>query len=361
MSIRRTGWLWLCCAVLLPGSAQQNGAARQSQRAESAATGGTDRRITLDVVVTDKSGRPFPGLQRQDFTLLDNKQPREIVAFRAATGRAAADDPSVEVMLLVDEVNTSFVNVGFERDQIERFLRRDGGELARPVSLVFLTDSGATIEDGPSRDGNALAASFHRKESSLRRINRSQGFYGAADRQQLCLSAIEQLADHEATVPGRKLLVWISPGWPYLTGPDVQLSAKDQQWIFSTIVGLSDALRRARITLYDVDPLGMTDAGGWRTSYYKEFVKGVRTATQAANANLALQVLAYQSGGRVLNSNNDIAGEIGTCVKEADAFYVLSFDRLAGDGHQDYHALEIKIDKPGLAARARSGYYALPQ
>ncbi len=43
------------------------------------------------------------------------------------------------------------------------------------------------------------------------------------------------------------------------------------------------------------------------------------------------------------------------------AFYVLSFDGLPGDGPNEYHALEIKIDKPGLTARTRSGYYAQPE
>ena len=56
-----------------------------------------------------------------------------------------------------------------------------------------------------------------------------------------------------------------------------------------------------------------------------------------------------------------MAGEIATCVADANGFYVLSFDGPAGDGPNEYHALEIKIDKPGLKARTRSGYYAQPQ
>jgi len=38
-----------------------------------------------------------------------------------------------------------------------------------------------------------------------------------------------------------------------------------------------------------------------------------------------------------------------------DAFYVLTFDGLAGDGPNEYHALEVKIAKPGLTVRTRSG------
>src|ERR1700722_14996742 len=75
-----------------------------------------NRQITLDVVVTDKSGKPVPGLQQQDFTLLDNKQPQKILVFGAV--QSGASDPPVEVVLVVDEVNTTFTNVSFERAQI---------------------------------------------------------------------------------------------------------------------------------------------------------------------------------------------------------------------------------------------------
>lgn len=116
MTARSNGWMLAFCLSLSSGFAQPVNA---------------DRHMTLDVAVTDKSGKPVPGLQEADFTLLDNKQPEKILSFRAAEG-AAAPDPPVEVVLLVDEVNTSFTRVAFVFDQIEKFLRRDGGDLPRP-------------------------------------------------------------------------------------------------------------------------------------------------------------------------------------------------------------------------------------
>jgi VWFA-related protein len=317
--------------------------------------------MTLDVVVTDKSGKPVSGLQQQDFTLLDNKQPQRILSFQAVEGGTATADPPVEVILLVDEVNTAFTSVATERNEIEKFLRRNGGALAQPVSMVFVSDSGTTATIS-SRDGNAVIADMNQQQFGLRTVNRSQGIYGAGDRIQLSLNALQQLVNKEATRPGRKLVVWISPGWPFLNEPgmDMNLGSKQRQQIFNSIVGISDALRQARITLYNVDPLGLADAGQFRTTEYMQFSKGVKAAGQAQNGNLALQVLAYQSGGRILNSSNDLAGEIATCVADANAFYVLSFDGLPGDGPNEYHALDIKIDKPRLTARTRSGYYAQP-
>jgi VWFA-related protein len=176
----------------------------------------------------------------------------------------------------------------------------------------------------------------------------------------LSLQAIARLADTEAPKPGRKLVVWVSPGWPLLSNPNVQYTEKNRQQIFGTIVAVSDELRQARITLDAVDPLGTSDAVGFQTTAYKAYLKGVKKQGQAEVANLALQVIASQSGGMVLNSSNDIAGEIAKCVRDASAFYEISFDGLPGDGPNEYHALEVKIDKPGLTARTRAGYYAQP-
>jgi VWFA-related protein len=282
------------------------------------------------------------------------------LSFTAVQGGAATADPPVDVVVVVDEVNITFSRVSYARQEIEKFLKRDGGELPRPVSLAVLSDKGLAMSNLSTRDGNALATELSENKAGLRTITRSQGVYGADDRVGLSLNALHQLADYETPRPGRKLVIWISPGWPLLTGPRIQLSDKDQQRIFNQVVGLSDSLRQARITLYSVDPLGTADAGGFRTSYYLEFVKGVKKARQAQIGDLGLQVIATQSGGRVLISDNDVTGEIASCIADASAFYVVTFDGLVGDGPNEFHSLEMKVDKPGLKALTRTGYYAQP-
>ncbi len=352
MRIRRGGWICVCCFSLVSGFAQQSGSA-----GGSAPPGTAGRPMTLDVAVTDKAGRPVSGLQQQDFTLLDNKLPQKILSFDAVT---AAPGPPVEVILLVDEVNIQFTKLGSEREQIERFLSGNGGALPHPVLLVFFGDSGLTFGSGPSRDGDALIAELRREWPSLRTIGKSQGIYGDQERLHLSIHALQRLIDYGLTRPGRKLVVWVSPGWPILAGPDLQLTFREKQGIFVSVVNLSAGLREARITLYAVDPLGLEDAAELRTSEYKQYLKGVKRVGQAQMGDVALQVLAAQSGGRVLNSSNDVAGEILACIADANASYILSFGSLAGNGPDEYHALDIKIDKPGLAARTRSGYYAQP-
>jgi VWFA-related protein len=319
-----------------------------------------DRRITLDVAVTDKSGNLVPGLQEQDFTVLDDKQPKTILSFRAADGSTKAADSPLQVILLVDAVNASFQDVGYQRQQLEKFLRRDGGQLPVPMSLVLFSDKSTEIQPVATRDGNSLADSLNSTKSGLRTIVRSQGFYGSQDRVELSLRTLEDLASYESKQPGRKLLIWLSPGWALLSGPGVELTAKNQEAIFDNVVRLSTALREARVTLYSIDPIGVADSASPRTFLYESYLKGVASARKVQNGNLALQVLAAQSGGRVLNSQNDISKSIANCLMDATAYYTLSFDSPPADGPNEYHNLQLKIDKPGLTARTRTGYYAQP-
>jgi VWFA-related protein len=324
----------------------------QETNPAAAAAGG---RISLDVVVTPRYGAPVAGLQQQDFTVFDNKVARPITSFAPVVGREAP----MEMILLVDAVNAGYQTVAYERDGIDKFLMTDGSELAHPVTLAVLTDKGVEMQQSGSRDGKALKATLDQYSTGLRTIPRSAGFYGAEERLELSLGALNGLIAREEPKPGRKIIVWVSPGWPLLSGPGVQLDNRQQRQIFGQVAELSTRLRRARITLYSVDPLGSEESIS-RASYYKSFLKGVSKPGQVDPGDLGLQVLATQTGGLVLNSNNDIAAMLRQVMDDANAYYEISFEAAPGDHADDYHGLEVRVDKAGLIARTRSGYYAQP-
>jgi VWFA-related protein len=316
---------------------------------------GSDK-IYLDVVVTPKSGPPVTGLRQQDFTILDNKIPRPITSFRAL----GANDVPVEIVVVIDAVNAAYQNVDYERLEISKFLRADGGHLAHPTTLAILTDTGIKqVQDSFSTDGNALSSALSQETVSLRSIGRSAAYWGAVDRFQISLSALQQLVQQEAPRPGRKIIVWVSPGWPLLSGPEVQLDSKQEQGIFENIVSFSTLMRQARVTLYSVDPLGSRDFGT-RTFYYQTFVKGVSDPNQVNLGDLALQVLAVQSGGLALSVNNDVAKLLQKCVADTGAYYEISFSPAVETKRDEYHQLEIKMANSTLMARTRQGYYAQP-
>lgn len=317
-----------------------------------------NRHISLDVVATDSAGKAVSGLQQTDFTILDNNQPQKMTSFEAVQGATA--EPPVEVILLIDLVNTGFSRVAYERQEIEKFLRQNNGQLAYPATLVMFTDTGTQIAPQPSRDGNAMASMLESSNSPLRVIGRSAGFYGAQERLQTSFTALNQLISYEGTKPGRKLVIWLSPGWPLLEGPNVEYSSKDQQTFYNWVAEFSNSLRSSRITLYAVDPVGAGEGNLLHTFYYESYLKGVKKPNQAGSGNLALQVLATHSGGRVLNSSNDLLSELNACVADASAFYTMSFDAAPSDHVNEYHELTVKVDKPGVKARTNAAYYGQP-
>lgn len=315
--------------------------------------------MTLDVVVTDKSGHAIRGLKQEDFTLLDNKQPAAIRSFVAHEIDAPNNDPQA-LILLIDDVNANFSTVSIVRTQIENFLRSNGGHLATPAGVYMLTDSGLSQVTDISSDGNKLADTLHQKEGSLRDIPRSAGFYGGEERLEISLKALGGLGEYLGHAEGRKLVVWIGPGWPIFDNPNVIISPQQQRNFFSAIVGLSSTLREAGITLYAVDPLGTTDAASSRTFLWESFLKPVTKPTKSDPGDLALQVFATHSGGIVLAGSNDVTGEIEKCANDASAWYSMTFDPQRPDAPNTWHDLAVKVDKPGVKVRAINGYYAQP-
>ncbi len=366
-ALRRVWPVLLCLSLsalgqntLPPGaaSAAAKAIAGQSESPQPAPPAGQDRRVHLDVVVSARDGKPISGLEQGDFTIVDNKQPQKLLSFQAMAPGAAADPPA-EIVLLLDAVNATYSSASYERQALDRFLKQNSGKLTYPTSLIIFTDSGAQVQETATRDGNALSTSLDQNVTGLRTIRRSQGFYGASDRLQLSLTTIGQLARYEENRPGRKLLLWIGPGWPMLSGPGVTLTSKEEQGIFNSIVALSTGLRRARMTLYSLNPLGIQENMSW-LFYYQSFLRGVAAPRMAQAGNLSLQVLAIQSGGLVLNSGSDLPRMIATSIADAGAYYSLSFDSPTPEHSNEYHAVDVKVDKPGLTARTRTGYYSQP-
>jgi len=257
-------------------------------------------------------------------------------------------------------VNLPFQQVAFVRTEVEKFLKRNGGHLAQPVSIVLFTDVGIRMQPRPSVDGNALAEIVSQIKGHISSINPAMGAEGDLQRFQRSVHQMANIAENEARRPGRKLLVWVGPGWPMLDAANFTFSGNSQQQNFDGIVELSTKLREARMPVYSVAPSNSAMGAGARTTLYQDFLKGVRTVRQADTGNLALKVLATQSGGRIFGPDNDLAGQIGSCAADANAFYRLSFDPPRAGHADEYHELKVQVSQPGLTVRTSTGYYDQP-
>jgi VWFA-related protein len=344
----------LVCAIFPALFACSLSAAAQ-QPMLAASTSPSPQQIKLDVVVDTKSGQPVTTLGQQDFTILDNKSSRPITSFKVVTG---AQEP-VSVILFIDAVNTPYELVASMRSAAENFLKRNDGALANPTAIAVLTDSGVQLPSTFSANGMALSDDLEHREIGLRQITRSSQ-WGAGDRLTISIKALHQLTFFASRLPGRKIILWISPGFPLASGPEYSsLSSKAEQGIFGDVTYFSTELRQNKITLYNVDPVG-TSQSTLSANYYENFVKGVAKYDDAQLADLSIQVLSAQTGGLDLVSDNDVASMIEKCVADANSWYEISFDPPPPDKPNEFHRIEVKLAHPGLIARTRNGYYSNP-
>jgi hypothetical protein len=210
--------------------------------------------IHLDVVVTDRSGRPVPGLRLSDFTLFDNGHPQKILSFHAFD-EVAKPNPPVKIILVVDALALPGRLPSDERLAVEAYLQKTEGHPVQPVSLYELDGSGFWAVGSPSDDGNILAADLAHSQNfhelrSFRSTLRGDTWkwLDQNDTPSLeALKALGQIAATERQLSGRKLLIWVGPGWGIGTGAyaDRTVSKDDT---FYAIRWFSSLLREARIT-----------------------------------------------------------------------------------------------------------------
>jgi VWFA-related protein len=346
---------------------------------------GAEGLIHLDVVVTDASGKPIAGLNPANFSLLENGRPQKILSFDAFDNRGAGAEPSVKIILLIDTIALPPELTRAERLAVEAYLQKDGGRLAHPVSVFLLSDIGLWTVTHPSSDGSVLAREVDRNEYTLVRHNRGwqspgRGLGDEKDTaQDSALKALGQIATDERRSPDRKLLVWVGPGWGTGSGQYADTArgsgstfgaAGRVASLFDTVWWFSTLLREARLVLYSFtvgenDPSSLSGVPDSNTApalgqIYKGYLDGVRDPRKATFMNLYRNVLAVQSGGRVMNEGQDLVQQIEHCVQDAGPYYRISFDPFPADHPHEYHDLKIEVDRPGLVVRTNTGYYDQP-
>ena len=135
----------------------------------------TARLVQVDVVVTDKQGRPIPGLKAEDFTVLQDGKPQKVRVFEPHTGTPAQDaavgsgetpklppntysnHPSAPTadswtIVLFDILNTPTSDQEYARNQLLEMLK--SLPKGRPVSLYLLTNRLTMIQgftDNPEK------------------------------------------------------------------------------------------------------------------------------------------------------------------------------------------------------------------
>jgi VWFA-related protein len=264
--------------------------------------------VTIPFIVTDSRNRLVTDLTKEDFEVLEQKQPQPITSFARET------DVPLRIGLLVDTSNSIRDRLDFEQRAAADFLRM----LLRPgvdKALLGSFDSMAELLQDFTDDLDKLIAAIQ-----IMRAGGGTALYDAvyyASRDRLMVEA-------PLNSGFRRALVVLSDG-------------EDNQSRFSRLQTLEIA-RRAEVMIYTISTN----------------IRGTRT-----NGDKVLEEFSGETGGRFFRpfTWDDLDDAFVSINDELRSQYSISFSPTTPRDGQ-FHEIEIVARQKGLRVRARRGYFA---
>jgi len=185
------------------------------------------------------------------------------------------------------------------------------------------------------------------------------------------VDALKQVVNSQRQLPGRKAIVFFAE--------DLRLPLG----VVERFRDLISAANRAQISFYSVDTTGLQQAGQLdrtRQELNRLMNVGKRQMQKRSgavqqdevylneNVNEAIRLssqenlaaLAVSTGGVLVANTNDLGTEMKTITEDFRSHYELSYTPSNRIYDGSFRKIEIKIKRPGLSARSREGYFALP-
>ena len=339
---------------------QSSGAMQQSATPNTTAnTAPTVRvyvtRVVLDVVVTDKKGNLVTGLTKDDFKVTDADEPQTITNFDTSAAHIANPDVTINStadldrlapdapvnIILLDEFNTLFEDEAFAQYSLKKYLGKQPDKLTTPTMLLAVGIDKFTVLNDYTQDKQAIlkALSHHFGGNPWR----NQSMSWAPERLSTAFITLERLAEATVGHRGHKNMIWIGRGFPSMANLPVDTTSRIESYVQQCV----NMLRDARVTLYAVDPAGvMMDPGG---TYGDDDPFG---------GNYDFSKLAQSTGGKSIHGRNDVDAQIGVSARDGENFYTLTYRPTTGGmDPEKFRKIKVTVDRPGLTATTRLGYY----
>lgn len=360
------------------------GASPASQQAQQTFRSKTNL-VQLHVIVRDAEGRPVRGLSKADFSLFDSKKPRVIDVFEEVS-RPEVDQPSLvpasfpldvadnraarASRLVVIVVDDMVIRPMLEKTKA--LARAAVHRLGEDALMAYLTTSGMDGVEATA-DHSMILRAINRvgtDKSKAPKIPERFGSYTShptmAERVLLHETGCHTTMLSQAArmvggpEPMRRIFVYVSPYCSANLFDDEFLNNRDAD----RVRYLYETLRQSNVTLYGLDPRGEMDYS--LSHFASEDITGVnpppstgltRSWNPVVESQGALQELALKTGGFAVTNSN--AFEAGLAQIEADLnqYYVLGFYDDDPKPNR-FHPVDVKLDRPGLTARFRSGYFS---
>ncbi len=367
--------------------------------------------VRVDVIVTDKQGRPVGDLKQEDFEVFEDGKVQAIEAFKLVeltgqppegeTARPIRSDYDEEseaqredvriFVILLDDYHVRRSSSMVVREPLINFIRTQLGPLdllgvmypLTPVTAIRLTRNHEsiirTIEkfDGRKfdyRPRNELEEKYSMYPTEI--VERI--------RNQVSLSALEGLAVRLGGLrEGRKAIILVSEGYsnyvpPQMRDPVAEMpgmgnpnarrpmagdnSTAEERYQFMANIDLQSELRevynaanQANTAIYALDPRGLAPF-----EYDINEGVGQRIDRNVLNSTMdALRTLADETDGRAIVNRNDLEGGLRQIVRDTSAYYLVAYSSSRAPSDGKFHEIKVKVKRPGVQVRARKGYWAL--
>ena len=319
------------------------------------------RIVVLDVVVTDAKGNIVTDLKRDDFQVTEAKEPQSILNFESAGAHAVSPNITINStadldalaprtpvnIILLDEFNTRFEDMAFARYSLKKFLEKQPDKLDTPTMLVAVSLQNFVVLNDYTQNKAAILTSLdHHFAAYPWQAHQGQWL---SERFSTAFGTLMRIAQATVGHQGHKNMIWIGRGFPSVNFANLQVDAESR--VNNAVQECVNMLRDARVTLYSVDPAGvMIDPG-----VYGQDIGG---AIDPFGGNYQFSRLARATGGRALYGRNDVDTQIATGIRDGRSFYTLVYrPSNTSLDPQKFRKIHVEIDRPGLTATTREGYY----
>jgi VWFA-related protein len=339
--------------------------------------------VEIDASVTDARGNPVTTLTADDFEILEDKKPQTITSFTLVNvplqriERPLFGGQPIEPDVVTNQDGEGRLYV-FVLDEVapeqalrtRRFLRRFIEQYfgANDVAAVsFLGRAKAANAQGLTSNARMLLESIDSftggfpgdaprlpddPASGLSTGQLSKPLDEAALRTRDTMASLRAIAEVVAAIKGRrKMLLLVSDNLPVnmqrvidYRGGTLSLAEDDAHRAIT-------AATRSNVTIYSIDPRGLTADGGLGESESAPVANGADI-----DHRMNMAALARVTGGFALTNTNSFDQAFTRIVRENSSYYVLGYSSTNDRRDGRYRRLEVRVKRPGLQVRARGGY-----
>jgi VWFA-related protein len=343
------------------------------------------RLVQVNVIATDKSGKPVTDLTKVEFTLRDQGKPQEISYFSLEKSRAfgpaegapnlpantytnrlelKSGVPSAVTVILIDALNTRFTDRRYAQSEIAKYLSKLQPD--DEVALYVLSDNLFILHDFTSRTSALIESLSHENRGESWELL-SPSPLARTFRYAKTYEALEAIANHVRRLPGRKNLIWVTAAFPALPlgSPNINalLTKYGPGFFVTREMRAVAALNDANVAVYPVDARGLITYG-ISASDANDSANVRRGGVPPLSATQpifdTMRRIADNTGGRAYINANDIAGSIRQAVEDSKVTYVLGYYPTHGQWDGRFRQIKIERTRNDVHLRYRIGYFASP-